>query len=93
MTTEAKAQDAAMQDDLVERVAQLLMDMDSDGRGYEDQARAIIPMVLDYAAEALRDEAQAWENMGGSLQANRFDRVADWLQQRANAVRGPTDDQ
>ena len=85
------AQEAAMQDDDVKRVAQLLMDMDGNGCGYEDQARAAMAATLELTVEALRDEAQNWENMGGSLQANRFDRVADWLQQRANAVRGPTD--
>lgn len=82
------AQEAAMQDDDVQRVAQLLMDMDSDGCGYEEKARAAMAATREIDAEALRDEAQNWESMGGSLQANRFDRVADWLQQRANDVKG-----
>jgi hypothetical protein len=82
------AQEAAMQDDDVERVAQLLMDMDGNGCGYEEKARAAMAATLELTAEALRDEAQEWENMGGSLQANRHDRAADWLQQRANDVKG-----
>lgn len=75
-----------MQDD-VQRVAQLLMDMDGNGCGYEEKARAAMAATREIDAEALRAEAQAWENMGGSLQANRFDRVADWLQQRATDVK------
>ena len=84
MTT--TTQEAAMQDDVI-KVAQLLMDMDGNGCGYEDQARAAMAATREIDAEALRAEAQNWELMGGSLQANRFDRAADWLQQRANDVR------
>ena len=50
-------------------------------------ARAAMAATLELTAEALRWEAQEWENMGGSLQANKYDRVADWLQQRANDVK------
>lgn len=53
-------------------------------------ARAAMAATREIDAEALRDEAQVWETMGGSLQANRFDRVADWLQQRANEVKEPS---
>ena len=46
-------------------------------------ARAAMAATRRIDVEALREEAQEWENMGGSLQANDYDRIADWLQQRA----------
>lgn len=87
----------------VERVARLIAEMrqteigadwgnfddyTEEGRQYAlNEARAAMAATLELTAEALRGEAQEWENMGGSLQANKYDRVADWLQQRANDVK------
>jgi hypothetical protein len=63
-------------DDDVERVAQLLMDMDGDGRGYEDMARAAMAATLELTA------ADARKNMSKKSQW-----FTDWLQQRAAAIR------
>lgn len=46
-------------------------------------ARAAMATTRRIDVEALREEAQEWETMGAPLTANKFDRVADWLQQRA----------
>ena len=88
----------AMQDD-VERVARVYattMGFSFDKQMPDQQelllkgTAAAMAATLELAVKALRDEAQVWETMGGSLQANRFDRVADWLQQRANEVKEPS---
>jgi hypothetical protein len=53
-------QEAAMQDDLEQRVAAIIRDMRL--ASYDDQARAIIPMVLEHAAKVADNEAAAWVN-------------------------------
>ena len=67
-----------MQDDVI-KVAQLLMDMDGDGRGYEEKARAAMAATREIDAEAMSNTLlpATW---------NRHD-CADWLQQRANQVK------
>jgi hypothetical protein len=75
-----------MQDD-VERVAQLLMDMDGDGRGYAEMARAAMAATLELAAEALRKQPSLVPISPDHYRQNTPAMLADLLQQRANDVK------
>lgn len=92
-TGETEAQEAAMQDD-VERVARALCRLNglcvgfchtercpTAVRDYGDQARAAMVATLELTAEALHLALQSGEVGGRSYE------TADWLQQRANAIR------
>ena len=102
-TGETEAQEAAMQDD-VERVARLIAEMrqteigadwgnfddyTEEGRQYAlNEARAAMAATLELTAEALRGIVSGQDETEGAAQTN----IADWLQQRADKVKEPTDE-
>jgi len=89
-----------MQDD-VERVARALCRLNglcvgfchtercpTAVRDYGDQARAAMVATREIDAEALRGIVSGQDETEGAAQTN----IADWLQQRADKVKEPTDE-
>lgn len=92
---DTEEQEAAMQDDLVERVARAMAaaaGLDWDGKAKNTEyanhgywlpvARAAIAAAREIDAEALRGAFDTGQIVGSVTEA------ADWLQQRANDVKG-----
>jgi hypothetical protein len=74
--TDADEQEAAMQDDLEQRVAALLRGMRWSADAPDQAARAITPMALEHAAKVADNEAAAWvydnEGSHGARQASSY---------------------
>jgi hypothetical protein len=81
-----------MQDDVI-KVARAIAD--AGGPYRFDLARAAMAATLTLTAEALRELAKSRPYVSENENLRREESInvtADWLQQRANDVRGPTNE-